>query len=56
MLFGFNIPCLIEIQRNNPVYINHKSSFTTLTSCSQQNKCIKMLAKDIEKESQIILK
>ena len=56
MLFGFNIPCLIESRRNNPVYINRKSSFTTLTSRSQQNKHIKMLAKDIEKKSQIILK
>ncbi|CAB4437992.1 unnamed protein product [Rhizophagus irregularis] len=34
-------------------YLN---SFTTLTSRSQQNKRIKLLAKDIEKESKIILK
>ncbi|UZO23890.1 uncharacterized protein OCT59_016219 [Rhizophagus irregularis] len=36
--------------------INRKNSFTTLTSRSQQNKRIKLLAKDIEKESKIILK
>ncbi|GBC32098.2 hypothetical protein GLOIN_2v1485522 [Rhizophagus irregularis DAOM 181602=DAOM 197198] len=35
MLFGFNIPCLIEARKNNPIYIN---------------------SKDMEKESQIILK
>ncbi|EXX79211.1 hypothetical protein RirG_007870 [Rhizophagus irregularis DAOM 197198w] len=35
MLFGFNIPCLIEARKNNPIYINCKSSFTTLTSHSQ---------------------
>src|SRR6266496_3666495 len=36
--------------------INRKNSFTALTSRSQQNKRIKLLAKDIENESKIILK
>jgi hypothetical protein len=47
---------LIEAQKNILTSINRKISFTTLTSRSQQNKRIKSLAKDIEEESQAILK
>ncbi|PKK57258.1 hypothetical protein RhiirC2_858291 [Rhizophagus irregularis] len=56
ILFGFDISCLIEARKTILMPINHKNSFTTLTSRSQQNKHIKLLAKDIEKESKIILK
>ncbi|RGB30423.1 hypothetical protein C1646_765376 [Rhizophagus diaphanus] len=56
ILFGFDISCLIEARKTILRPINRKNSFTTLTSRSQQNKRIKLLAKDIEKESKIILK
>ncbi|CAB5355050.1 unnamed protein product [Rhizophagus irregularis] len=56
ILFGFDISCLIEARKTILMPINRKNSFTALTSRSQQNKRIKLLAKDIEKESKIILK
>ncbi|UZO28489.1 uncharacterized protein OCT59_022010 [Rhizophagus irregularis] len=57
ILFSFDIPCLIEAQKSILIPINRKNSFTALTSRSQQNKRIKLLAKDsIERASQIILK
>ncbi|PKC67748.1 hypothetical protein RhiirA1_393474 [Rhizophagus irregularis] len=56
ILFGFDIPCLIEARKSILIPINCKNSFTALTSRSQQNKRIKLLAKDIERASQIILK
>ncbi|GBC36175.2 hypothetical protein GLOIN_2v1763541 [Rhizophagus irregularis DAOM 181602=DAOM 197198] len=47
ILFSFDIPCLIEAQKSILIPINRKNSFTALTSRSQQNKRIKLLAKDI---------
>ncbi|RGB36544.1 hypothetical protein C1646_758016 [Rhizophagus diaphanus] len=57
ILFSFDISCLIEARKTILIRpINCKNSFTILTSHSQQNKRINLLAKDIEKESKIILK
>ena len=47
---------MIKARKNILTSINRKISFTTLTSRSQQNKRIKSLTKDIEEESQAILK
>ncbi|POG53961.1 hypothetical protein GLOIN_2v1792135 [Rhizophagus irregularis DAOM 181602=DAOM 197198] len=38
ILFGFDIPCLIEALKSILIPINCKNSFTALTSRSQQNK------------------
>src|SRR5438132_1543639 len=57
LLFGFNIPCLIEAREKiiNMPSINRKHSYTE-ASVSQQNKRLHSLAKDFEMQSTTLLK
>lgn len=57
LLFGFNIPDLIEARENitNTPIINRKRPYTEV-SASQQNRRLHSLAKDIRAQSTVILK
>ncbi|PKK72751.1 hypothetical protein RhiirC2_776824 [Rhizophagus irregularis] len=57
LLFGFNIPCLIEARENitNTPIINRKCPYTKI-STSQRNRRLNLLAKDFKTQSSIILK
>src|SRR5579859_5672809 len=57
LLFGFNIPCLIEARENTidtPI-INRKRPYTEV-SVSQKNRRLHLLAKDFKTQSTAILK
>jgi len=54
LLYGFNIPCLIEARENTPI-INRKRPYTEV-SASQQNRRLNLLAKDLKTQSTIVLK
>ena len=55
LLFGFNIPCLIEAREDITLTINRKRPYTKV-STSQQNRRLNSLAKDLKTQSTIILK
>src|SRR2546423_12546487 len=57
LLFGFNIPDLIEARENitNTPIINRKRPYTEV-SASQQNRRLHSLAKDLKTQSTVILK
>ncbi|RGB27558.1 hypothetical protein C1646_768948 [Rhizophagus diaphanus] len=57
LLFGFNIPDLIEVRENvnMPIIINKKRPYTKV-STSQKNRRLHSLAKDFKTQSTVILK
>lgn len=57
LLFGFNIPDLIEVRENvnRPIIINRKHPYTEV-STSQKNRRLHSLAKDFKTQSTVILK
>lgn len=57
LLFGFNIPDLIEVRENvnRPIIINRKRPYTEV-STSQKNRRLHSLAKDFKTQSTVILK
>ncbi|CAB5348004.1 unnamed protein product [Rhizophagus irregularis] len=57
LLFGFNIPDLIEVRENIdvPIIINRKRPYTEV-STSQKNRRLHSLAKDFKTQSTVILK
>lgn len=55
LLFGFNIPCLIEAREDITPTINRKRPYTKV-STSQQNRRLNLLAKNLKTQSTTILK